>query len=286
MKIHSSKCFRVFFCTIFVIASSVFCFGQKELPGLEFVGASDENPEAQSVNLQVSPDAGIEVSNERLITAKLESNEDGTTRLNISVTSVGIEATEEGVEFNENIRVSGANPYIIPIHIIIFKLFPRECRGRRTSVQIMSRGTVDNFVGLEPTFPSPYLISTGLLQRRYDDLGTNKRLFGDSFALGGCRVCGVRVYVRARREGELFDNDTLSFGVSDAGNGINYNSVSVATPFAPMWPAGQPSPFTFYREIGGSVLNPEIFAKNTPVLDIVSEDDTAIDWTRVYVWRY
>jgi hypothetical protein len=285
MKNHSSKCFRVFFCTIFVLASSVFCFGQKEVPALDFIGASDENPEAQSINLQVDPDARIEVSNERLINAKLVVGEEGTTRLNVSVTSVGVEGTEEGAEFNERIVISGSSSYIIPIRIIIFKLFPRECRGRRTSVQIMSRGTVDNFVGLEPTFPSPYLISAIPLQRRYDDPGTNKQYFGDSFALGGCRVCGVRVYVRARREGELDDNDSLSFGVSDAGNGTSYNSVSAAPPFYNMW-TGLPSQYTFYREIGGSVLNPEIFAKNSPVLDIVSQDDTAIDWVTVYVWRY
>ena len=149
----------------------------------------------------------------------------------------------------------------------------------------MTRGSFDNFVGLEATVPSPYLISTGLLQRQYDDPGTNKRLFGDSFRLGSCRVCGARVYVRARREGELFDNDTLAFGVSDAANGINYNPVSVAPAFSPMW-TGQPSPFTFYREIGGSVLNPEINAKNAATLDISSQDDTAIDWIRVYIWRY
>jgi hypothetical protein len=285
MKNHNSKALRLFFCTIFVLVSSIFCFGQRELPALDFVGASDENPEAQSINLQVERDARIEVSNEKLIQAQLEPQEDGSSRLNVKVTSIGFEAPEEGLEFNERILVNGSNVYFIPIRIIIFPFFPRECRGRRTSVQYLTRGSFDNFVGVEATFPSPYLISTGLLQRRYDDLGTNKKLFGDSFALGGCRVCGVRVYVRARREGELDDNDTLSFGVSDAGNGTAYNPVTVAPAFSPMW-TGQPSPFTFYREIGGSVLNPEIFAKNNAMLDISSQDDTAIDWIQVYIWRY
>jgi hypothetical protein len=179
----------------------------------------------------------------------------------------------------------GENTFIIPIKIIIFPFTPRECRGRRVSVQTLTRGTVDNFVGLEATFPSAYLVSTGLLQRRYDDLGTNKKLFGDSYALGGCRVCGVRVYVRAKREGEIYDNDTLSFGVSDAGNGTTYNAIGVAPSFSPMW-TGQPSPYTFYREIPGSVINPELTAKNTPMLDISSQDDTAIDYTRVYIYRY
>jgi hypothetical protein len=285
MKNHSSKALRVFFCTIFVLTASIFCFGQKELPALDFVGASDENPEAQTINLQVERDARLEVTNEKLISAKLESSESGATSLTVSVTSVGFEVPEEGREFNEKIIVSGSDVYIIPIRIIIFPFFPRECRGRRTSVQYLTRGSFDNFIGLEATFPSAYLISTGLLLRQYDDPGTNKKLFGDSFALGGCRVCGVRVYVRARREGELFDNDTLSFGVSDNANGTTYNAVSVAPAFSPMW-TGQPSPYTFYREIGGSVLNPEIFAKNAAVLDISSQDDTAIDWIQVYIWRY
>ncbi|MET0752149.1 MAG: hypothetical protein ABWZ66_02200 [Pyrinomonadaceae bacterium] len=255
------------------------------MPALDFVGASNENPDSQSVNLQVERDARVEISNERLISAKLETGEDGTTSLNISVTTNGVEGSEEGVEFSEKVIVTGSGEYVIPIQIIIFKSFPRECRGRRTTVQYMTRGSFDNFVGLEATIPSPYLVSTGLLQRQYDDPGTNKRLFGDSFRLGSCRVCGARVYVRARSEGELFDNDTLAFGVSDAANGINYNPVTVAPVFSPMW-TGQPSPFTFYREIGGSVLNPEINAKNAAMLDISSQDDTAIDWIRVYIWRY
>jgi len=285
MKNDSSKTYRLFFCIAFVLVSSIFCFGQKELPALDFVGASDENPDSQSVNLQVERDAQIRISNERLISAKIETNEDGTTSLNVSVTTNGAEGSEEGVEFSEKVVVTGSREYAIPIQIIIFQSFPRECRGRKTTVQYMTRGSFDNFVGLEATVPSPYLISTGLLQRQYDDPGTNKRLFGDSFRLGSCRVCGARVYVRARREGELFDNDTLAFGVSDAANGINYNPVTVAPAFSPMW-TGQPSPFTFYREIGGSVLNPEINAKNAAMLDISSQDDTAIDWIRVYIWRY
>ena len=286
MKNNSSTIRQIFFGIAFVLASSIFCFAQKELPALDFVGASDESPEAQSVNLQTNGEARVEVSDERLIHAKLRVNEGGeTSTLEVSVNTVGLDATEEGTEYEGRVAVLGANTFIIPIKIIVFPFVPRECRGRRVSVQVLSRGTVDNFVGLEATFPSPYLVSTGILQRQYDDLGTNKKLFGDSYALGGCRVCGVRVYVRARREGELDDNDTLSFGVSDAGNGATYNPVSVALPFAPMW-TGQPSPFTFYREIPGSVINPELTSKNTPMLDISSQDDTAIDYTRVYIYRY
>lgn len=226
MKSKSSKSLRVFFCTVLVLVSAIFGFGQKELPALDFIGASDENPDAQSVNLQIERDASLEVSNEQLITARLAGNEEGATSLKVLVNSIGVEATEEGVEFNEEIRVIGSSTIRIPIRIIIFPFFPRECRGRKTTVQYMTRGSFDNFVGLEATFPSPYLVSTGLLNRRYDDPGTNKQLFGDSFALGGCRrVCGVRVYVRARREGELFDNDTLGFGISDAGNGTSYNEI-------------------------------------------------------------
>lgn len=285
MKNNSSMIRRIFFGIAFVLASSIFCLAQKELPALEFVGASDESPEAQSINLQVGGDARVEVSDERLINARLRNDGGEFSTLDVAVNTVGLEAVEEGTEYEGRVVVLGANSFIIPIKIIIFPFVPRECRGRRVTVQFLTRGTVDNFVGLEATVPSPYLVSTGILQRQYDDLGTNKKLFGDSYALGGCRVCGIRVYVRARREGELFDNDTLSFGVSDAGNGTTYNPVSVAPSFSPMW-TGQPSPFTFYREIAGSVINPELISKNTPMLDISSQDDTAIDYTRVYIYRY
>jgi hypothetical protein len=284
MKNNSLKIRQIFFGIAFVLASSIFCFAQKELPALDFVGASDESPEAQSLNLQVSSDARVEVSDERLIHAKFR-NDGETSTLDVSVNTVGLDAVEEGTEYGGRIVVTGENLYVIPIRIIVFPFVPRECRGRKTTVQILTRGTVDNFVGLEATAPSPYLISTGILQRQYDDLGTNKKLFGDSYALGGCRVCGLRVYVRARREGELDNNDTLAFNVSDAGNGTIYNPVTVALTFSPMW-YGQASPFTFYREIAGSVINPELTSKNIPVLDISSQDDTAIDYTRVYVYRY
>jgi hypothetical protein len=285
MKNYNSMIRRAFFGMALVLASSVFCFAQKELPALDFVGASDENPDRQSVTLQLRGDARVEVSDERLIQAKLRNEGGETSTLDVAVNTVGLEATEEGTEYEGKVVVLGESSFIIPIKIIVFPFVPRECRGKRVSVQTLSRGTVDNFVGLEATFPSPYLVSTGILQRQYDDLGTNKKLFGDSYALGGCRVCGIRVYVRARREGELDDNDTLSFGVSDAGNGATYNAVSVALPFAPMW-TGQPSPSTFYREIPGSVINPELISKNAPMLDISSQDDTAIDYTRVYIYRY
>jgi hypothetical protein len=286
MKINELKINKLFFCTLFVLIASVFCFGQEEMSALTFVGASDENPEAQTLDLQIERDARVTVSNERLLSAGLEADENGTVRLAVTVTTTGIEAPEEEpLEISEKVLVTGSRSILIPIHIIIFQKFPRECRGRKTTVQYLTRGSFDNFTGVEATFPSSYLISTGLLQRQYDDLGTNKRYFGDSFRLGGCRVCGARVYVRARREGELDDNDSLSFGVSDAGSGTAYNPVSVAPAFSPMW-TGQPSPFTFYREIGGSVLNPEITSKNIPMLDILSQDDTAIDWVRVYIWRY
>ncbi|HLL99500.1 MAG TPA: hypothetical protein VK400_00460 [Pyrinomonadaceae bacterium] len=284
MKSSISKIYKVIFAAALLFATAIFCFGQRELAPLEFVGASDENPDVQTVALDISPDARIEVSDESLIRAELRT-EGESTRLEVAVNTLERKAGEEGTEYEGRVVVSDRDTFIIPIKIIIFPFTPRECRGRRVSVQYLTRGSFDNFVGVEATFPSPFQVATYPLQRRYDDLGTNKKYFGDSYSLGGCRVCAVRVYVRARREGEIDDNDNLWFIVSDAGNGTAYNPVNIAPPFNPMW-WGQPSPYTFYREIPGSVINPEIFAKNTPMLDISSQDDTAIDYTRVYIYRY
>ncbi|HEX8250128.1 MAG TPA: hypothetical protein VF599_18285 [Pyrinomonadaceae bacterium] len=284
MKSSNSKIHKIIFAAVVLFSSAIFCFGQRELPPLDFVGASDENPDVQSVTLQVSRDARVEVSDERLIRAELR-NEGETSRLEVAVNTFGMEASEEGTEYEGRVTILDVNAYIIPIKIIIFPFTPKECRGKRVSVQYLTRGTADNFVGLESTFPSPFQAATYALQRQYDDLGTNKKYFGDSYRLGGCRVCGVRVYVRARREGELDDNDNLWFIVSDAANGTTYNPVNIAPNFSPMW-WGQPSPYTFYREIPGSVINPEIFSKNAATLDITSQDDTAIDYTRVYIYRY
>lgn len=284
MTNNNSKICKAIFAAAFMFASAIFCFGQ-ELAPLEFVGASDENPDVQSVSLRVSPDARVEVSDERLIRAEL-ATEGETAQLNVAVNTVGLEATEEGTEYGGSIRVVDAsNTFFIPIRWIVFPFTPKECRGRRVTVQYLTRGTADNFWGIESTFPSPFQVATYPLQRRYDDLGTNKRYFGDSYRLGGCRVCGVRVYVRARAEGELDGNDSLWFTVSDAANGANYNPVNIVNGFSPMW-WGQPSPYTFYREIPGSAINPEIWSKNAATLDISSQDDTAIDYTRVYIYRY
>lgn len=286
MKRINSKFCKMFFCATLVFISAVFCFGQAEISTLEFVGATDENPESQTLALEVGADAQVEVSNSRLIKAVLASGQE-TTNLVVSVNTAGVEISgEEGREFIEQITIKGAETFIVPIRIIIFPFIPRECRDKRTTVQVITRGTIDNFLGIEPTFPSPYLLAALPLQRRYDDLGTNKRYFGDSFQLGCRRVCGARVYVRARREGELDYNDSLSFVVSDAGNGTAYNPVSVAPAFSPMWTTGGPSVATFYREIPGSVLTPQIFSKNDPRLDIYSQDDSAIDYTRIFIWRY
>jgi hypothetical protein len=286
MKSSNSKIYKVIFAAVFVFASAIFCFGQQELAPLEFVGASDENPDTQSVNLRVGPDATVEVSDERLIRAELIREGEGeTSRLDVAVNTVGMEGSEEGKEYEGRIYIGGSNSFIIRIKIIIFWFTPKECRGKRVKVEYLSRGTADNFVGLEATYPSPFQIASYPLQRRYDDTGTNKKYFGDSYRLGSCRVCAVRVYVRARGEGELDDNDNLWFIVSDAANGTNYNPVTIAGQFYPMW-NGQPSPYTFYREIPGSVINPELWSKNAATLDISSQDDSAIDWTSVYIYRY
>lgn len=284
MKSSTSKIYKTIFAAALLFASAIFCFGQQELAPLEFVGASDENPDVQSVALRISPDARIEVSDEKLIRAAV-INEGESTRVEVSVNTLEREASEEGTQYDGRVIIHDGNIFVIPIKIIIFPFTPRECRGKRVSVQYLTRGSFDNFVGVEATFPSPFQVATYPLQRRYDDLGTNKKYFGDSYFLGGCRVCAVRVYVRARREGEIDDNDNLWFIVSDAGNGTTYNPVNIAPAFSPMW-WGQPSPYTFYREIPGSVINPEIFGKNTPMLDISSQDDTAIDYTQVYIYRY
>ncbi|HEX8369853.1 MAG TPA: hypothetical protein VF604_15005 [Pyrinomonadaceae bacterium] len=283
MKSSNSKIYKVIFAAAVLFASAIFCFGQRELPPLDFVGASDENPDVQSVNLQVGRDATVEVSDGRLIRAELR-NEGETSRLDVAVNTFGMEGSEEGTVYEGRVYVNGSDSFIIPIKIIIFLLTPKECRGKRVSVQYLTRGTADNFVGLEATFPSPYQVATYPPMRRYDDPGFD-RYFGDSYRLGSCRVCAVRVYVRARGEGGLDYNDSLWFQVSDAGNGTNYNPVNIAPGFTTIWNSSS-APFTFYREIPGSVINPEIFAKNAATLDITAQDDTVVDWTSVYIYRY
>lgn len=265
-----------------LLFSTALCFGQTELPALEFVGAGDYQPESQTVTLNVPRDSSIEVSDPRLVKAELGDGGERGSELTVSVNTEGLEASDEGTEFEARIIV--ARMYFIPIRFIFFPRVPRECLKKpRLSIQALSRGTVDNFVGIEGTSPSPFLISAVPLQRKYDDLGTNKQYFGDSYDLGKCRVCAVQVWVRAKREGELDTNDSLGFYISDAIGA--YNAVGVGTFFSNMW-SGVGSPHTFFTEIPGSVANPEIFSKNRPMLDISSQDDTSIDYTRVYIWKY
>lgn len=265
-----------------LLFSTALCFGQTELPALDFVGAGDYAPESQTVTLRVPADSPVEVSDERLVKATLSQAGERDSVLTVSVNTDGLEASEEGSEYEARVVVGGI--YFIPIRFIFFPRVPRECYKKpRLSTQLLMRGTADNFVGTEATAPSPFLISAIPLQRLYDDLGTNKRYFGDSFGLGGCRVCAVQVWVRAKREGELDDNDSLGFYISDAV--APHNAVGVGTFFSNMW-TGVGSPHTFFTEVPGSVANPEITGKITPMLDIVSQDDTSIDYSRIVIWRY
>ncbi len=267
----------------FLLISAFNIFGQENVSPLEFIGTADGNPDSQSVSLQIPATARVEVSNEQLLTAELRETGEGTSDLIVSVNTQGLEASEDGTLYEGKVTVTDSVSFIIPIQISIFPFkAPIECWKRKWKAVATVHGTVDNFIGIEATTPSPYLLTLPLL-RQYDQLGTNKQVFGDSFNLGGCRVCGAWIQVRARREGEIFDNDTLSFGVSDAA--LPYNPVTIAPSFAPMW-TGQPSPFTFFRVIQGSTLNPQMTSKTSPRIDITSQDDTAIDYSRVTLFYY
>ncbi len=168
---------------------------------------------------------------------------------------------------------------------------PQACARLRTDVQI--HDIADNFapagnaVGLSPALAA-FLI--GKPVKGYDDKRVDK-IFADSFALRSCRVCYATLEFRVRHQPGLFNtsfanysNDTILAGAAPFGPGFRFIGPTG------IWGADVPNPKTVTLGItAGALTNLNSYLSTgsiPPSLDVVSQDDTEFDYTKLTVWYY
>jgi hypothetical protein len=150
---------------------------------------------------------------------------------------------------------------------------------------LYSGGDPDNFVGPDPAYPSPDLVSylSGSVQGivDYDTTMLNGR-FGDSFNLQNTRsVCYAVIRFRVSEPVGLANTDSLAIGHLDATFTFNH----VAGILYPAFPGAVIQTYAF--DATGLGLLSTITGGATPldsVLDIYIQDDTMIDFVRLWVW--
>lgn len=152
---------------------------------------------------------------------------------------------------------------------------PRECARIKPIVQL--HGVADNFtppggpVTLSPALAS-FLNSHNLTPKGYDDPRINK-VFADSFKLENCKVCYATLEVRVRHYQDIWSNDTLTVGAAPFAafpSLLLYNQI---------WPNGS---HTYVLPANG--LSQLIW--NNQGLDVIAQDDTDFDFTKLSVWYY
>lgn len=162
---------------------------------------------------------------------------------------------------------------------------PRECAGLKVVVD--AHDVPDDFKPPgNPVTPSPELTAfaaAALGTKGYDDPTVN-RWFVDSFRLRNCRVCHAVLQVRVRHYfKDSFGNDGLVAGLAPYSNpATNFVNVS-------LW-SSNPSPQTrtdTYILPAGALST--YLATDNPLptfLDLRVQDDTDVDYARLYVWYY
>jgi len=157
---------------------------------------------------------------------------------------------------------------------------PQACKG---IVPVVQQHTV---ASLSPALAS-YL--TGKPHKGYNNPAINT-LFGDSFRLRNCRVCYATLEVRVRHQpgpwsagAPNYSNDTILAGAAPFGAALRF----IGT--ANIWSADLPNPKTAtYGITGGGLnnLNSYLFSNTPAWVDVVAQDDTGFDYTKLSVWYY
>ncbi len=160
-------------------------------------------------------------------------------------------------------------------------------------------GNADGFnLPVEPTTMSPglqtYFINynvtpTGTTKpRKYDEPGQDKWL-GQTFFIKCCKVCRAELEIRVRNEGGLASNDGIVIGrapFTQSSDIIVNDHIWDIT--RPPWAGGTGSPKTMIIPLSPAALNNYIFNSkgcNVPI-DIVVQDDTAVDYIKLKIWTY
>jgi hypothetical protein len=159
--------------------------------------------------------------------------------------------------------------------VVVPVALPRECARIKPDVQM--HGVADNFtppggpVTLSPALAS-FLNSHNLTPKGYDDPRINM-VFADSFKLGNCKVCYATLEVRVRHYQDIWSNDTLTVGAAP------FAAFPARLLYTNIWPNGS---HTYVLPANG--LSSLIW--NNQGLDVVAQDDTDFDYTRLSVWYY
>ena len=160
-------------------------------------------------------------------------------------------------------------------------------------------GKADNFTGgtettqlspaLQAYFTSHGVTPTGTTKpRQYDESGQDKWI-GQSFSIKCCKVCRAEVEIRVRDLAGLSSNDALYVGRAPFTPSQNVLAAGhIWDASRPTWAGGTASPKTMTIPLSPAALNNYIFSSdgcNVPI-DILVQDDTAVDYIKLKIWSY
>ncbi|HEY0429508.1 MAG TPA: hypothetical protein VGC76_17140 [Pyrinomonadaceae bacterium] len=209
----------------------------------------------------------------------------------VSAQKIG-EARSEEMSLEEAQR-RGLLPKGFPLER--YEKIPDGCPKNAKAYVIIRNATT----GLFPTAmlmsklnTNPYLATLPL--RKYGDKGPD-RWFGDSFALGSCKVCAAAISAEVANEGG--ENDGFHVWLSPDGapsadkykttlkSAVSYMGNPPTNP--QLWAAGDPvgAVKVVTMDLPANLINQYIFATANPFLDAVVWDDTRVDSMQLVIWR-
>lgn len=153
-------------------------------------------------------------------------------------------------------------------------------------------GRPDNFNpnNPEPRFQSPALQSfmQGKAQKGFDALSWDS-LFGVSFPLGVCKLCGperfpvfVDMMVRRKNTGGMTANDTIYIYLTNGNTPAGQMGTAVQTIQPWQGPFATQTQRNVQFQIPTGLVNQHIWSSPGPAfLDVVMQDDTGIDYVRL-----
>jgi hypothetical protein len=142
--------------------------------------------------------------------------------------------------------------------------------------------------GLQAYFISNGVTSTGITKpRQYDEEGQNK-WFGQSFRIKCCKVCRAELEIGVKNLGGLASNDAIYVGRPPFTGANLIVGGHIWDNTRPTWAGGTASPKTMTIPLSPAALNNYIFNSggcNVPI-DILVQDDTAVDYIKLKIWTY
>jgi len=155
-------------------------------------------------------------------------------------------------------------------------------------------GLDDQFGGsTDPVTTSPALaafLASHPPTRQFDEIGADK-LFGHSFQIKACRICAAQFEVRMQAAGTPQDwNDTITI----YGNTINAAGLIWRAPTCPLpgpcpgtsGAAGTTVLTWYLPPLSIAMLNNLCCSGRSAWVNVVAQDDHAIDYVKLRIWYY